>query len=96
MYEPDHLLRLRAEMKVPGRAWLEFEVNPVEFDDCGNPIRSSIRQTAMFDPVGLFGLCYWYSLYIVHQFVFSGMLRNIAAQAKLFEQESDQLQENST
>lgn len=87
MYEPDHLLRLRAEMKVPGRAWLEFEVNPIEHDELGNPIRSSIRQTAMFDPVGLFGLCYWYSLYIVHQFVFSGMLRNIGAQAEKIERE---------
>ncbi len=70
-FEPNHLLRLRAEMKVPGRAWLEFEVT-----ESGEG--ASIRQTALFDPVGLFGLCYWYSLYPAHQFVFSGMLRNIA------------------
>ena len=70
-YEPDHLLRLRAEMKVPGRAWLEFEVTP-------NARGSKIRQTAIFDPLGLFGLAYWYSLYPLHQFVFAGMLRNIA------------------
>jgi hypothetical protein len=70
-FEPDHLLRLQAEMKVPGRAWLEFEVT-------GENGRSTIRQTAIFDPVGLFGLAYWYALYPLHQFVFAGMLRNIA------------------
>ena len=70
-YEPGRLLRLRAEMKVPGRAWLEFEVTEI---DCG----SCIRQIAIFDPVGLFGLAYWYALYPLHQLVFSGMLRNLA------------------
>jgi uncharacterized protein YbjT (DUF2867 family) len=79
LYEPDRFLRLRAEMKVPGRAWLEFEVSELESPE-GMP-RCSIRQTAFFDPVGLFGLCYWYSLYIVHQFVFAGMLRNIGRHA---------------
>jgi hypothetical protein len=73
--EDGRLLRLRAEMKVPGRAWLEFEVN--EKDGI-----STIRQTAIFDPVGLFGLAYWYALYPVHQFVFAGMLRNICATVK--------------
>ncbi len=86
VYEPDHFLRLRAEMKVPGRAWLEFEVN--EIDSAEGVPRCSIRQTALFDPVGLFGLCYWYSLYIVHQFVFAGMLRNIGKQAEQVERES--------
>ena len=62
-------------MKVPGRAWLEFEVSG---DDEG----STIRQTAIFDPVGLFGLAYWYALYPLHQLVFAGMLRNIAAAAE--------------
>jgi hypothetical protein len=73
-YEPDHLLRLRAEMKVPGRAWLEFKVEP---DGEG----SVIRQTAVYDPEGLFGLVYWYTLYPVHGPVFTGMLRGIAARA---------------
>ena len=59
-----------AEMKLPGRAWLEFEV--VE-DSSG----SRIRQTAIFDPVGLSGLLYWYALYPVHQCVFGDMLRGI-------------------
>jgi len=69
-FEPNHLLRLRAEMKLPGRAWLEFEVTP---DDRG----SVVRQTAEFDPVGLFGLLYWYGLYPLHKLVFRGMLRGI-------------------
>lgn len=69
-YEPDHLLRLRAEMKVPGRAWLEFEVSE-------NAEGSCVRQTAIFDPVGVSGLLYWYALYPLHQFVFAGMLRNL-------------------
>ena len=74
-FEPDRFLRLQAEMKVPGRAWLEFEVT----DQAGS---SMIRQTATFDPVGLFGLAYWYVLYPLHQFVFAGMLRNIARTAE--------------
>lgn len=74
-YEPDHRLRLQAEMKVPGRAWLEFEVT--EDGD-----QSEIRQTAVFDPAGLFGLMYWYSLYPLHQIIFHRMLHNIAAAAR--------------
>jgi uncharacterized protein YbjT (DUF2867 family) len=69
-FEPDHLLRLRAELKVPGRAWLEFEVN-------GNESKSVIHQTAIFDPLGVVGLLYWYSLYPLHKWVFIGMLRGI-------------------
>lgn len=74
-YVPDRRLRLLAEMKVPGRAWLEFEVEPTADG-------TSIRQTAIFDPVGLFGSAYWYSLYPLHAFIFRGMLRQIAAQAE--------------
>jgi uncharacterized protein YbjT (DUF2867 family) len=72
--EPDRRLRLQAEMKLPGRAWLEFEVTP----DTGGSV---IRQTAVFDPVGLLGLAYWYALYPVHALVFRGMLRGIARAA---------------
>jgi uncharacterized protein YbjT (DUF2867 family) len=72
--EPGRLLRLRAEMRLPGRAWLQFEVEP----DGGG---SRIRQTAIFDPHGLTGLIYWYALWPVHQFVFGGMLRRIGAAA---------------
>lgn len=77
-FEPGHLLRLRAEMKVPGRAWLEFEVTEHEGG-------SSVRQTAIFDPVGLFGLAYWYALYPLHQFVFAGMLRNVVRAGNKFD-----------
>ena len=69
--EPNRLLRLSAEMKVPGRAWLQFEV---EGDEQG----STIRQTAVFDPDGLLGLTYWYALYPLHNLVFGGMLRAIS------------------
>jgi uncharacterized protein YbjT (DUF2867 family) len=72
--EPGRLLRLAAEMRLPGRAWLVFEIEP---DGAG----SVIRQTALFDPVGLRGLAYWYALYPVHRVVFGGMLRGIARQA---------------
>lgn len=73
-YEPDELLLLRAEMKVPGRAWLEFKVEP-------KGTGSVIRQTAVYDPEGLFGLLYWYSLFPVHGPVFNGMLKGIARRA---------------
>lgn len=75
LYEPGRRLRLSAEMKVPGRAWLEFEVTQCE-------VGSTIRQTAIFDPLGLFGILYWYGIYPLHQCVFAGMLRNIARAAK--------------
>jgi uncharacterized protein YbjT (DUF2867 family) len=71
-FEPDRKLTLEAEMKLPGRAWLDFEVRE-------NGRGSTITQTAIFDPAGLFGLLYWYSSFPLHQLVFSGMLRNIAA-----------------
>ena len=71
-FEPDRLLRLAAEMKLPGRAWLEFEVT-------GDESKATIRQTAIFDPVGLPGRLYWYASYPLHQLVFGGMLRRIVA-----------------
>jgi hypothetical protein len=69
--EPGGLLRLAAEMKLPGRAWLQFEVEP----RAGG---SALRQTAIFDPVGLAGLAYWYLLYPIHNLVFGGMIRAVA------------------
>jgi uncharacterized protein YbjT (DUF2867 family) len=73
-YESDRLLLLSAEMRVPGRAWLQFEVVPA-------PGGSTIRQTAIFEPAGLSGLAYWYGIYPIHAAVFRGMLRGIAAVA---------------
>jgi len=63
-----------AEMKLPGRAWLEFVVEPAENG-------AVIRQTAIFDPVGLWGLAYWYSVWPLHQVLFAGMLRGVARAA---------------
>ena len=71
--EPNRLLRLHAEMRLPGRAWLQFEVTG------DRPV--VLRQTATFDPIGLFGLLYWYALYPVHAVMFGGMLSAIARSA---------------
>jgi uncharacterized protein YbjT (DUF2867 family) len=73
--EPGRRLRLASEMKLPGRAWLEFEVS-------NDGVSTTIRQTAIFDPVGLHGLAYWHALYPVHRVVFAAMLRGIAKAAE--------------
>jgi hypothetical protein len=73
--EPDQLLRLRAEMKVPGKAWLQFQVTPRG----GN--RALLSQTAFFAPKGLFGWMYWYVLYPIHGLIFSGLIDRIAQRA---------------
>lgn len=73
-FEPPCRLVLHAEMKLPGRAWLQWEVVPE-----GDGVR--IWQTATFDPVGLLGMAYWYALYPAHELIFAGMLRNIARAA---------------
>lgn len=71
---PDNLLRLSAEMRLPGRAWLEFEV-------LANESSSTIKQTAIFDPIGIFGKVYWYALYPIHHLIFACMLQAIADKA---------------
>src|SRR5579862_5428372 len=73
-YEPERRLRLFAEMKVPGRAWLEFRAEP-------DGSSTAIRQIAQFEPRGLAGLLYWYLLSPLHELMFRGMLRRIAAAA---------------
>jgi uncharacterized protein YbjT (DUF2867 family) len=75
-YEADRRLRLSSDWKLPGRAWLEFEVTPL---DGGR--RSSIRQTATFDPRGLLGRAYWMALVPVHSLLFRGMLDRICRRA---------------
>lgn len=72
--EPGRRLRFVAEMKLPGRAWLEFEVTP-------NEQGSTLRQTAVFDPLGLSGQLYWYGIYPLHQLVFKGMINGIVSAA---------------
>jgi uncharacterized protein YbjT (DUF2867 family) len=73
--EPPHLLRLRAEMKVPGKAWLEW---------CAYPEGGGTRlvQTAIFAPIGLAGTLYWYGLYPVHARIFSDMVRAVGREAE--------------
>jgi uncharacterized protein YbjT (DUF2867 family) len=74
--EPGRLLRLRAEMKVPGRAWLQFETHPHPDG------QASLVQTAYFAPRGLSGLLYWYLLYPLHAVIFSGMVKRIALESR--------------
>ncbi|MFD7704755.1 SDR family oxidoreductase [Streptomyces caelestis] len=73
--EPNHLLRLRAEMRLPGLAWLEMYA---ETDDAG---RTRYRQRALFHPHGLLGHLYWWAVSPFHAVVFGGMARNIARTA---------------
>ena len=68
-------LLLRAEMKVPGKAWLQFEAIPKDG-------KSQLVQTAIFAPKGLFGFLYWYSFYPAHYFIFEKMARRIAKRAE--------------
>ena len=74
--EPGRLLRLRAEMRVPGLAWLELVVAPADGD------RSTYTQRALFHPHGLLGHLYWWSVAPFHGLVFGGMIRNIVEAAE--------------
>jgi len=79
--EPNHLLRLRAEMKLPGKAWLEFKSEPQ-----GN--KTLFTVTAYFAPRGLFGFLYWYAMWLPHRFIFDGLTRRLASRARLLAHES--------
>jgi hypothetical protein len=68
--ESPRFLRLEAEMVMPGKGWLQYELAP---DDAG----SIVRQTAVFDPKGVLGRLYWYAVLPFHHFVFNGTLRGI-------------------
>jgi uncharacterized protein YndB with AHSA1/START domain len=70
--EQDKLLRLRAEMKVPGMAWLRFRATP-RADGT-----TLLEQTALFAPKGLAGIAYWYSLYPIHSLIFSGLIDRVS------------------
>ena len=74
--KPDEMLRLRAEMKLPGRGWLQFDI---EEADSG---QTEVVQTAYFAPHGLFGYLYWYALFFLHKFIFDGMIDRIVARAE--------------
>ena len=73
--EPPRLLRLRAEMRIPGKAWLQFTASPE-----GSGTR--LIQTALFAPTGLSGLLYWYAMYPAHKFIFGDMVSGIARLAR--------------
>lgn len=70
------LLRLRAEMRVPGRAWLDLGI------ETGEAGRTVFRQRAVYAPKGLLGRLYWWAVWPFHGFVFGGMQRNIASRAE--------------
>ncbi len=74
--EPDHLLRLRSEMRAPGQLWLEFKVLA---DGQG---KSTLVETLFYAPKGLLGVFYWYLFYPLHIVVFSGLLLKLARLAE--------------
>jgi uncharacterized protein YbjT (DUF2867 family) len=74
--EPEQLLRLRAEMKTPGEAWLQFETH------AGRDGSTKLIQTAYFAPHGLLGHIYWYALYPIHKILFSGLIDAIAKRSQ--------------
>ena len=84
--QPNRMLRLRAEMKLPGQGWLQFEAKPGQED------QTELVQTAFFAPKGLFGLLYWYLLYPIHRLVFSGLIRKLAQQANALHNTSPPLE----
>jgi uncharacterized protein YbjT (DUF2867 family) len=75
--EPQHMLRLKAELKAPGEGWMEWRVEP------GTAGRTSLIQAVYFAPKGLAGFLYWYLLYPFHRLVFRGLIRSMAKKAKL-------------
>lgn len=73
--ERGRYIRLRAEMRLPGKGWLEFRAEPL------GDGKTCLQQLAYFRPKGLFGLVYWYLSYPLHKLIFSGMIREVARQA---------------
>ena len=73
--EADRRLLLRAEMKLPGRAWLEFLISPQPSD------RTMVRCCAWFEPRGLLGELYWWVLYPIHILIFRGLVQAVCREA---------------
>ena len=82
--QPGYMMRLKAEMALPGRAWLQYEVREV-------PSGTMIHQTALFDPVGVFGRAYWYAMWPFHQYVFGGTLRSLCRLARAEERAREEM-----
>jgi len=78
--QPNQLLRLRAEMKLPGKAWLEFKSEPPPEGDKQDE-KTLFTVTAYFAPHGLFGFLYWYAMWLPHRFIFDGLTRRLASRA---------------
>ncbi|NWF69185.1 MAG: SDR family oxidoreductase [Chloroflexi bacterium] len=74
--EPDHMLRLRAEMKLPGKGWLQFQVEQTQDGS------SQLVQTAYFAPHGLFGYVYWYAIFFLHRLIFDGLVNRVVSAAE--------------
>lgn len=74
--KPGEMMRLRAEMKVPGKVWLQFEAKSI------NGAQTLLHQSSFFAPKGLFGILFWYGLYPMNSFVFSGLLRKLKESAE--------------
>lgn len=77
--EKNRLMRLRAEMVVPGNAWLQFESTPVE----GEKNKTLFTVTAYFEPHGLPGFLYWYAMWPFHKYIFDGLTRRLASRARV-------------
>lgn len=75
-YRPGRMLRLRAEMVLPGRAWLQFETEPL------SAARSRLVQTAFFEPRGVRGYIYWYGIMPIHGIVFGRMIEQVVRAAE--------------
>jgi uncharacterized protein YbjT (DUF2867 family) len=82
-FDRDKRLSLRAEMRLPGEAMLEFEIEPRGEDRC------LLKQTALFEPRGLFGLLYWFGVLPFHGIVFRGMLAGIREEALTSSRQGD-------
>jgi hypothetical protein len=76
----DRSLSLRAEMKLPGEAQLDFRIEPID-EQADQPL-TRLVMTARYRPRGLFGLLYWYAVVPLHELVFGGMLRGIRKTAE--------------
>ena len=76
--EKNRRLRLRAEMKMPGRAWLQYDVFPADDEET----TTRLVQTNFFEPKGLTGTLYWYALYLPHRYIFSDLIDALAGRAE--------------
>jgi uncharacterized protein YbjT (DUF2867 family) len=76
--EKNRRMLLRAEMKVPGKAWLEFESTPQ-----ASPDNTLLSATAYFAPHGISGFLYWYAMWPFHKFIFAGLTRGLASRARI-------------